>query len=231
VIGGNLAGIVLWDGEQNAIQSNFIGVAADGLTALPNLDYGIYLDGADNQVGGTASGEGNRIAHNGSAGLVLENVFGLEPLQNRIRGNAIYANGGLGIDLGEDGQDGNDPGDGDGGPNGRQNYPQLATPAGLVVAASLESRPDTTYSVDVYLSPSCDPSGFGEGQQYLDSLAVTTDPSGLAAFALDLAGQASPGEAITATATSPDGDTSEFSNCVTITEAPVAFLPLVLGGP
>ena len=46
--------------------------------------------------------------------------------QAAVRGNPIFANGGLGIDLNNDGVTGNDAGDSDAlGPNELQNFPVL----------------------------------------------------------------------------------------------------------
>ena len=71
-------------------------------------------------VGGVAPGEGNVIAFSGIVGVVM---LGIGAAGNTIRGNSIYANGGLGIDLESDGVDPNDAGDTDTGPNGIQNFP------------------------------------------------------------------------------------------------------------
>ena len=68
---------------------------------------------------GTASGS-NTIAFNAGAGIVIENS-----LANPIQRNSIFANVGLGIDLGADGVTPNDAGDGDSGPNDLQNFPVL----------------------------------------------------------------------------------------------------------
>jgi hypothetical protein len=234
LISGNGLGIWVNGGENNTILGNFIGVAIDGTSALPNDYSGIRLDGYAfaNQIGGTASGEANLISHNGRKGVVLNEGLGFYPIQNEIRGNFIFSNGGLGIDLGGDGVTGNDTGDNDGDANLQQNYPLLNSNQGsAIVSASLDSQPDTTYLVDIYRSHRCDPSGFGEGQQYLDTAQVKTDGTGLTTFELDLTDMVFTGDWITATATDLFGNTSEFSNCVTVTLAENAyaiFLPMLL---
>ena len=48
---------------------------------------------------------------------------------NTIRGNSIFSNGGIGIDLGGDGVTANDALDADNGPNQRQNYPIIVSAA------------------------------------------------------------------------------------------------------
>ena len=99
---------------------------------------------------------------------------GLQPSDgssnNRITGNSIHDNGGLGIDLGSDGVTLNDVGDGDAGPNNLQNYPVLsaAISDGISprITGALNSVPTTTFSVEFFASPSCDPSGNGEGRRF-----------------------------------------------------------------
>ena len=72
----------------------------------------------DATIGGTAVGAGNLVAFNSGSGVTIMSEFG-----NAVRGNSIFLNGALGIDLHGDGVTPNDPGDGDGGANGRQNFP------------------------------------------------------------------------------------------------------------
>lgn len=80
----------------------------------------------------------------------------------------------------------------------------------------LDSAANTTYTVEVFWSPAADSSGYGEGRYYLGSVTVTTDASGHAAFAKVFAGRAPAGAWVTATATDPGGNTSEFSLAVQI---------------
>lgn len=225
VIGGNTGfGIRVNNGDNNLILGNYIGVARDGVTPLPNLfSDGVELLGGaiGNVVGGTAVGEANIIAHNGGYGVLVDDNVGGMPGQNSIRGNAIFNNLDLGIDLGGDGVDVNDPGDGDTGENERQNYPVLSLPPGsLILTGALESQPNTQYTVDVYRSDSCDSSGYGEGQEYLGGGLLTTDASGYGEAIANLTGLVSPGDSITAVATDPNGNSSEFSACVTVTLSP-----------
>ena len=80
-----------------------------------------------------------------------------------ISRNRIAFNGGLGIQLGENGPDTNDAGDVDTGPNGFQNYPTLtsASPAGI--KGNTSTFATGTYTIELFRSPTCDPSGHGEG--------------------------------------------------------------------
>jgi hypothetical protein len=119
----------------------------------------------------------------------------------------------------------NDAGDGDTGENEHQNYPILLSATGsLVVEGTLNSQANTEYTLDFYGSESCDPSGYGEGQVYLGNDTATTGGSGDASFITVLAVSPPSGSSITATATDPDGNTSEFSACITFV-APVTPTP------
>ena len=216
----NFFGIRVNAGQDNIIQGNYVGVAKDGSTPLPNIGHGIELfrSAVGNVVGGTAVTEANIIAFNGFNGVSVEESQGLIPAQNAIRGNIIYGNGELGIDLGNDGVDTNDPGDGDGDENDHQNYPVLSTsPGSPIVTVVLDSKPNTTYHIDTYLNDACDPSGFGEAQQYFLTFPQQTDSQGHLQFQFSLVGDI--GRYFTATATDPDGNTSEFSACALLEAA------------
>jgi CSLREA domain-containing protein len=97
----------------NSVYENWIGTT-DFLSALPNQTEGLYIAAPTAAIGVKGS---NLIAHNGGAGVAIE--FGWD---NRIVGNSIHSNGGLGIDLLPAGPTPNDAGDADGGPNDLQNF-------------------------------------------------------------------------------------------------------------
>ena len=195
-------------GSDNVIQGNSIGVGADG-EPLPNAVSGIQIAGGAtrNLVGGLGQADGNVIAYNGGPGVLVDTGAGIG---NGILSNHIHDNGALGIDLAPLGPNPNDPGDGDTGPNDLQNYPTLTRVDSTAVQGVLNSHPNTTYTIQVFGNLACDPSGFGEGQDLTAQLQVTTDATGTATFMVGVA----PDEAITATATDPANNTSEFSNCV-----------------
>ncbi|MFL6211960.1 MAG: Calx-beta domain-containing protein [Pyrinomonadaceae bacterium] len=221
VISGNGDGVVIGaDGAHgNFVQGNFIGIAADGASPLGNsggasAGQGIVINNArDNVVGGTGTGAGNHIAYNATRGIYVVSGTG-----NILRGNSIFANGALGIDLGAIGPDTNDDGDTDTGANNLQNFPGSIAArfdgASVVLDISFSSAPNATFTLDFYASSACDASGLGEGEIYLGSGAVTTDANGnvnttvTLQTALDLSGKT-----ITAAATDGAGNTSEFSLC------------------
>jgi CSLREA domain-containing protein/uncharacterized repeat protein (TIGR01451 family) len=222
LISGNLGPAVQVNGNQvlgTVIQGNLIGTAADGSSPLGNG----YAVSANNtvglQVGGADPGAANTIAFNG----VPVPPFGATPAivvssgsAVDIQANRIFDNQSLAIDLGNDGVTANDPGDGDTGANGLQNYPVLTavTSGGAAVQGTLDSTASTQFRVDFYASQSCDPSGFGEGGSYLGSDTVTTDAGGIAAFTSSVATPAPAGTYVTAIATDPTGNSSEFSQCL-----------------
>ncbi len=227
--GGYTGGVNVGTGSTNVqIQGNYIGLGADGNTALGNASYGVLLDGgaSNNRVGGTAPTSANRIAATSNgAGVEINNIGGAS-LGNAVLGNSIYGNAGLGIDLGNAGADGvtgNDLTDADSGGNGLLNFPVLrsaTTSAGsTTVTGSLSGVAATPFRVEFFSSPagSGDAEGYGEARVYLGATSVTTDASGRASFAQVLSGVSlATGTLVTATATidlgaGVYGATSEFA--------------------
>lgn len=207
------------------ITGNTIGLNANNEPVLGSV-YGIYGENylnnplTDVAVGGTAPGEENTIAGHLLYGIILES-----PMQGiEISGNSIYDNAELGIDLGNNqatwfGVTPNDPLDADSGANGLQNYPVLDgadfAPGGTSVSGQLDSAPDGTYRIEIFASPACDDSGFGEGRLFLGYFSVATDALGEAPFSETVPGTAPAGWVVTATATdTATGSTSEFSACI-----------------
>ena len=66
-----------------------------------------------------------------------------------IRFNAIFGNGGPGIDLNDDGVTANTP-------NGPNNTPVLTSVGGAIITGTLNASPNSTYIVDFYANPSSD---------------------------------------------------------------------------
>jgi Ca2+-binding RTX toxin-like protein len=230
VLSGNGTSGVLLIGSTvsgNVIQSNLIGVGADGSSPLGNTNHGVEAsNGADlSTIGGMGVGAGNVIAHNGKAGVGL--VGGLSPaLDTPILGNSVFANGELGIDLRDaplvGGVTENGTCEEATGANRCQEFPALTAAAGgsAAAAGTLASDPGKTYRIEVFASSEADPSGNGEGERLLGAVTVTTDGAGNASWLFtDPAATLADGEVATATATelAPGGaplSTSEFSDAL-----------------
>jgi hypothetical protein len=213
VISGNLIGIQLTSSgpQGNIIQGNLIGLNGPGTGPLPNLVDGILIvDSSNNTIGGTQSGAANKIAFNVGIGVRV-----LAGTGNAIRGNSIFSNGFLGIDLGGNFVTVNDSTDSDTGPNLLQNFPLLTsvqTSGGNTrIQGSLKSTPNTTFQIDFYSNAALDIPGNGEGALFFSTTSVNTDGNGDATIDVTVAQVLSAGRVITATATDPNGNTSEFS--------------------
>ncbi len=240
ILGNTIAGV--YEGIQIGsgpalIQGNFIGTDAAGTLDLGTQGRGITMSGGTGIViGGIVPGEGNTIAYNGKNSGPSAGIF-VSGGQAAIRGNSIFGNrqvsgvGGLGIDLdvfsGSGGVTPNDLGDGDGGGNGRQNFPVLtsAAPAapqgsGTHVQGTLNSAAATTFDLDFYSICNLRPAELLEGKTYIGSTQVTTDGSGNASFDVVLPVTIASGELVTSTATDPGGNTSEFSQQLVFTGNP-----------
>lgn len=200
VIGGNGDGIDLDNAtHDNAVQGNFLGTGADGVTATGNRLHGIAIRDlggnsgiSGNQIGGTVAGAGNLVANNGGSGVAVfgdPNTSLAQNVDNAILGNSIFNNGQsspgafLGIDLvtgtqfpTDDGNTANDFGDGDSGPNKLQNYPILSsftTGGSTTITGALNSRNNNgagrTYRIEFFNNQA----GSGEGQTFLGFKEVT----------------------------------------------------------
>ncbi len=209
----------------NVVQGNEFGTDLTGTNALANgfANVAIESGSTSNLIGGTGVGAGNVIAFSGGYGVV---VYDPDTINNSIRGNSIFSNAYLGIDLIGDGVTPNHTGF-LAGPNDLQNFPVITNAFGsgtsTIVLGNLNSLPGGNFLIDVYRSNTADESGYGEGQFYLGTASVTTDGSGNASFAYTNSGGNYAGQFITATATAANGDTSEFSAAVTATN--VAYRP------
>jgi CSLREA domain-containing protein len=218
LISGNISGVRALTGPVD-IFGNLIGTDRTGEGPLGNTALGIGVDRVDYRI------ESNTIAFN-----VTGISVGLPESRGEISGNAIFANSGLGIDLGDDGPTPNDPADVDAGANDLQNFPVLTSatvpakkkgkkgkpPAKTTITGTLNSRPGQDYRIDLFanLAPQD-----AEGQSFLGETEVTTDASGVARFTLNVP-QRLTGQAITATAThlidNGPSVTSEFSDPVKV---------------
>jgi uncharacterized repeat protein (TIGR01451 family) len=217
ISGNDNAGIFLIGAGNTIIQNNSIGINLNG-TAMPNINVGVQVSSADsNTIGGP--GAGNVIAFNG-AGVAIPAGTG-----NAILANSIFSNSMLGINLSDDQVTPNDVGDVDAGANNLQNFPVLTSAiqeaANTRVQGTLQSMLSTQYRIEFFSNPNCDASGNGEGQTFLGSTMVTTnnmDGTGTIDVLLPFVPA---GQVITATATDPANNTSEFSQCIPVVAGPV----------
>ncbi len=214
IISGTLGQIAL-DGAAAGAGANGLTITAGnsivrGLTIINFAGDGIRISQNDGNLI-----TGNTIAYNGGAGISILN----DSQGNTISENDIHDNGGLSIDLGGDGRTPNDLDDLDTGANFVQNYPALIRATlrdgALQISGRLNSSLSTAYTLDFYAGPAC--SLYGGGRQaYLGSTPASTDGRGNVYFlAADLPAVPS-GYFINATATDPGGNTSEYSDCISV---------------
>ncbi len=219
LISGNEGGVAIENAYSNRVLGNYIGTDVTGTSDLGNVRSGVFIrfGGSDNRIGGSRPGAGNTVGFNGQAGIRVHFNAGTG---NQILGNSVFASGkpdnSLGIDIGPGGVTPNDPGDADTGSNELQNFPVIFTAGGssLTISGMLNSVPNTEFRVEFFANAECDPSGHGEGETFVGHTMVTTDGFGDVSFTVTLPTTVPAGTFITATATDPGGNTSEFSACV-----------------
>ncbi len=209
------------------VQGNLVGTQRDGVGALGNSNFGgINFNGTGFLIGGTSLGQSNTIAFNAGVGVrVQNNAFG-----HTILGNSIFSNTLLGISLSSGAPLANDACDVDTLPgNLGQNYPVLTSASiaagNVTISGTLNSAASTTYRVEFFSNITCHASGNGEGRTFLGFATVTTDGTCNASFG-PLVFAISGGQTIiTATATDPANNTSEFSVCLNAAGAPPTPTP------
>ncbi|MFN0153926.1 MAG: PKD domain-containing protein [Gaiella sp.] len=220
VVSGNESGVQVAGRDAN-VTGNRVGLAASSDAPVPNGLFGISASGSGalvvgNTIAYTSFGAG-RFGH----GILVDDGSG-----NTLSRNVLFGNAGLGIDLatagGSIGPTPNDSAfDADSGPNGLQNHPLVGgavVGAESVLSGSLDSAPLASFTIEVFASQACDPSGYGEAGRFVGTFVVTTDVLGTAIFRQPIPGGFRAGEYITATATNSDGSTSELSPCRLATE-------------
>jgi uncharacterized repeat protein (TIGR01451 family) len=208
-------GVQISGGTSNTISNNFIGLN-ESQAASANGGTGILI------TGGATDSEivDNTIANNGDHGVSVNPGTGIT-----ITRNIMYDNGGLGIDLGPPGVTPNDPGDTDTGANDLQNFPVIVSAlfegTTTTIEGTLNSTPNTAFTIELVSNTTCDPSGYGEAENLLGvTVGVITNGSGDAVFSADAAGLAA-GEFVSALATNDStGNTSEFAQCVLVETGP-----------
>jgi CSLREA domain-containing protein len=223
----------------NVIQYNTIGLDMNG-NPLANGDGGVQIEDAEQNVV-----QFNTVAGNGKHGVEINDqgtdacTKGVSPcaIRNTIHANSIYTNTNLGIDLTGGTENGsgitaNDGDDSDSGSNMLQNYPVLSSAltstTSLYVSGVLTTAANSSFTIDLFANDACDASGHGEGQTFLTSDTVITNGSGRADFVIETA---QPDDTyISATATDPGGNTSEFSGCVMVSGEIQGLILSISGG-
>jgi CSLREA domain-containing protein len=216
LISGNSGGGVISTSTGGVlIQGNLIGTQREGVGALGNGQYGVFLKaGTGSMVGGTKSGQGNSIAFNQAGGV---GILGPNAFNNGILGNSIFSNVGLGITLTNSAVPlPNDPCDANTRPGNRgQNYPVIALPSlvgdQVTISGMLNSTANTTFRIEFFSNVTGHVSLNGEGRTFLGYADAKTDASCNASFG-PLVFTVPRGQIIfSATATDPANNTSEFS--------------------
>lgn len=206
VIGGSINAILIITGAtNNIVKGNYICINAAGTAGICGFDA-IGVTGPNNIIGGVLPGEGNTIAFSNNG----VTIFSSAAINNSIRGNSIFSNAAMGIDLDTAGVTANDAGDGDAGANNLQNYPVLTyEPAFKAVTATLNSTASTVFNIDFYSNPVNE----RQGKKYLGTRQITTDGSGNGSVGATFSQEVPAGEYVTATATRTVAplDTSEFA--------------------
>ena len=151
----------------NLVRGNLLGTDYDGQASIGN-GIGIRIsDNSTNIIGGLTAGQANVIAYSGGAGIELPDTAAAS---SAIRGNRVYNNLGLAIDVGASGATLNDNGDSD----GYRNAPVFtsAVLSGGNLLLSGFSRPNA--QIDLFTSnPTL--SGYGQGKQFLTTLVEGTN--------------------------------------------------------
>ena len=221
VISGNGQNGILSFGS-NLFQGNLIGTDVTGTLPIGNAGAGIRAD--FDEIGGPNPEDGNTIAFNGGDGVVVSR-FVAQPIP--ILSNSIFSNGGLGIDIDDDGVTANDSCDADSTPIALQNFPVLTsavtTNGSTVIEGTLDSKPNSSFLIQFFSNAACDPSGFGEGQTLIGSITVNSGASCVTSFLATFPSSSVLGGFITATATAGGSSTSEFSQCVPVVNQDAAL--------
>jgi hypothetical protein len=235
IISGNGSNAISISADNTTVQGNYIGTDASGTADLgngkPTGAAGIEINGTNNIIGGTGAGAGNIIAFTGGSACcgsprgVGVRVFGTG---HRIRGNSIFSNAEIGINLegGTEGNNGfrvteNDSCDADTGSNNLQNYPVLtaatSTGGNTTITGTLNSTASLAYTLDFFTVPPATHQATAKVAATSARQPVNTDGSCNAPVSVTLPVGIAPGGVITATATDAQGNTSEFSACRAVT--------------
>jgi hypothetical protein len=211
-----------WDSHNNILFKNIIGLDIN-LAPLMNTMDGVSIGQYGNiYPGGYATGnivDSNLIAYNGANAVTVwehsNNTINCD--HNRITRNSMYTNGGLGIDLNDDGVTPNDTTDPDLGPNQEVNFPNnllaryFSSSGQTIIDGTIDIDTDPTQAIVEIFRAQPDPTGYGEGWLYLGPAT----PNAAGQWSATFSGL-SIGDHITATTTDMNMNTSEFCQNVTV---------------
>jgi CSLREA domain-containing protein len=202
-------GLYINGGSGNLVQGNYIGENTLG-DAISDPNNGLLTavtleDSLDTIL------EDNTIL-NADRGVYISGLS----TGNKLSRNIIRSvSGGLGIVL--SGSGANDDDDVDAGVNEFQNYPQLTditiNPGDVDIEGVLNSAPNTQYDIEFFYDTTViNSEEFGQGEFYIGSTTVTTDAQGEVDYSLNFPVVVPVGAHFSATATDPNGNTSQFGS-------------------
>jgi len=195
VISGSwMRGMIVFT-SNNTVQGNKIGTDITGTQDLGNASDGIFIAADDNSV------SGNTISYNGRSGVWVSQGTG-----NSIEANTIFDNTDEAISL-------------DNGGNGEPETPTLTAATVSENTTTIEGTVNSAANSTIRIEFFANPDNSAEGETFLGFQNVTTDNSGNVTFSADFSGVAA-GQFVTATVTDADGNTSEFSQPVIVSEPP-----------
>ncbi len=234
IISANSAqGVFLTNASWNTIQGNLIGTAANGTGNLGNAEHNVeFQANADYNVVA-----GNSLAY--AQGVYCGVRVRTDAQHDLLTSNSIFGNGdasgGLGIDLSPT----------SGGTaagvnpivtcesgvvataaNLGQNFPLISdvySGRTTRVRGNLNAAVGKSYTLQFFASSVGNPFGNGEGQVYLGQTNLTISEADISCssnFTAYLAASVPAGWVVTATATDPNNDTSEFSAWVPVIPVP-----------
>lgn len=191
IISGNGArAIWLAAGAGHVVKGNYIGVAADGITPLPNYT-GIEVNSDSTTIGGINPGERNIVANSIDEGVIIYPTNPVLTTNARILGNTMYNNGvsksSINIyDASPIAFSPNDDGDIDTAVNRGQNHPEIkcvrldGTQTNYIVRYILDTEPNKDYILEFVTDSSN--AEYGHGKYFIQRKFVNSGPTG---FVLD----------------------------------------------
>jgi hypothetical protein len=213
ISGNGREGINIWNSNLTYVGPHTcIGCGPDATTHFGNGWQGIMLTGTSSFTDIHASS----IAWNGAAGIA---ITGADSIGNAYQVGKIYGNGGLAVDLGNDGHSANGDHSGPPGPNNWMPYPVITT----IGAHNLVGHACANCRVDIY-EASGNPIANGGGGAWLAS--ATANLSGV--WSGIVPGVVLPAGVTTVACNLATGDCSEMSPLFSGTAGLNMFLPIIV---